>query len=57
MAKRGLSNFRVAVGPGLRVCVAWRGDVLILRLAGGNKSNQAADIAKSRLWKRLGLTI
>jgi hypothetical protein len=57
MAKCGLSNFRVAVGPGLRVGVAWRGDALILLLAGGNKSNRAADIAKSRLSKRIRLMI
>jgi hypothetical protein len=57
MAKCGLSNCRVAVGPGLRVCVAWRSAALILRLAGGNKSNRAADIAKIRLWKGIGLMI
>jgi len=43
----GLSERRIAFGPGYRVYFKSHGDTLILLLAGSDKSTQAADIAKA----------
>jgi putative addiction module killer protein len=43
----GVSELKIDVGPGYRVYYAQRGKVLLLLLAGGDKSTQAKDIAKA----------
>ncbi len=43
----GVSELKIDVGPGYRVYYAQRGQVLLLLLAGGDKSTQAKDIAKA----------
>ncbi|OGB02596.1 MAG: addiction module protein [Burkholderiales bacterium RIFCSPHIGHO2_12_FULL_69_20] len=43
----GVSELKVDVGPGYRVYFSWRGDRLLLLLAGGDKGTQAKDIAKA----------
>ena len=43
----GVSELRVAHGPGYRVYFVKRGEVLIVLLCGGDKSSQDADIAEA----------
>jgi putative addiction module killer protein len=43
----GVAELKIDVGPGYRVYYSWRGDRLLLLLAGGNKASQAKDIAKA----------
>ena len=45
--REGVSELKIAVGPGYRVYYSQRGDRLLLLLVGGDKSNQAKDIAKA----------
>lgn len=45
---RGLTEFRVDVGPGYRLYSTKQGKAIILLLCGGNKSSQRADIADAR---------
>jgi len=40
----GISELKIDVGPGYRVYYTERGGVLIILLAGGDKSTQAKDI-------------
>jgi putative addiction module killer protein len=48
----GVSELRFMFGPGYRVYFAMKGSDLILLLAGGDKSTQAADIkAAKALWR------
>jgi putative addiction module killer protein len=43
----GISELKVDVGPGYRVYYATRGEVLIVLLAGGDKSSQSRDIRRA----------
>jgi len=43
----GISELKIDVGPGYRVYYSQRGTVLLLLLAGGDKSSQDMDIAKA----------
>jgi putative addiction module killer protein len=44
----GVFEMREHFGPGWRMYYVQRGDVLIVMLSGGDKSSQAADIAKAQ---------
>lgn len=44
----GISELRVDVGAGYRVYFTLRGEVVILLLAGGDKSSQDADIRRAK---------
>ena len=43
----GVSELKIDIGPGYRVYYSQRGTVLLLLLAGGDKSTQEKDIAKA----------
>lgn len=43
-----VSEMRVNVGPGYRLYFSRRGSILIVMLAGGDKSTQARDIRRAR---------
>jgi putative addiction module killer protein len=45
----GLSELRIAYGPGYRVYYMQRGEVLIVLLCGGDKGTQAADIKRAKM--------
>jgi putative addiction module killer protein len=49
----GVTELKIDVGPGYRVYYSQRGDVLLLLLAGGDKSSQSKDIAKALELNRL----
>lgn len=44
---QGVSELRIDYGPGYRVYFFRKGRTLIVLLAGGNKTTQAADIKKA----------
>jgi putative addiction module killer protein len=44
----GVSELRIDYGPGYRVYLQRRGNLLVILLAGGNKTTQQADIAKAK---------
>ncbi len=44
----GLSEMRVDVGPGYRLYLTRRQNILIVMLAGGDKSTQARDIKRAQ---------
>lgn len=44
----GISELRVDVGAGYRVYFTMRGGVVIVLLAGGDKSSQSADIRRAK---------
>lgn len=46
---RGLSELRVDYGPGYRVYLMRRGDVLVILLCGGDKRTQDADIKQAKI--------
>jgi putative addiction module killer protein len=44
----GVSELRIHFGPGYRVYFTRRGKTIVVLLCGGDKSTQAADIAKAK---------
>jgi putative addiction module killer protein len=48
----GVSELKIDVGPGYRVYYAQRGSVVLLLLAGGDKSSQSKDIELALLLNR-----
>ena len=48
----GLSELRVNYGPGYRVYLMQRGEVLIVVLCGGDKSDQVRDIKRAKTMAR-----
>jgi putative addiction module killer protein len=44
----GISEMRIAYGPGYRLYLARRGNRLIVLLCGGDKSSQSADIRRAK---------
>jgi putative addiction module killer protein len=44
----GVSEMRIDYGPGYRVYLMRKGTILVVLLAGGDKSTQAADIARAK---------
>jgi putative addiction module killer protein len=44
----GVSEMRVDVGAGYRVCFTMRNSVVFVLLAGGDKSSQTADIRRAK---------
>lgn len=45
----GVMELRMTFGPGYRVYYMQRGELLIVLLAGGDKSSQPSDIAKAKI--------
>lgn len=48
----GISELRIAYGPGYRVYFVQRGEVLVVLLCGGDKSSQRKDISRARILAR-----
>jgi putative addiction module killer protein len=45
----GISELRIDYGPGYRVYLQRKGDVIVLLLAGGTKKTQQTDIQKAKV--------
>ncbi|MDR3742100.1 MAG: type II toxin-antitoxin system RelE/ParE family toxin [Terracidiphilus sp.] len=45
---QSVSELRIDYGPGYRVYLAQKGEVVVLLLAGGTKKTQQSDIAKAK---------
>ena len=45
----GVSELRIHHGPGYRVYLVRRGDVVVILLCGGDKSTQARDIVAAKM--------
>lgn len=49
-----VSEMRIDVGPGNRVCFGRRSEVVYLLIAGGDKATQARDIARAlAIWREI----
>ena len=49
----GVSELRIAVGPGLRVYYGIRGTKLVILIGGGDKGSQSRDIRRAQqLWQQ-----
>ncbi|MCR4268270.1 type II toxin-antitoxin system RelE/ParE family toxin [Nitratireductor sp. ZSWI3] len=44
----GISEMRIAYGPGYRVYYMQRGPIVVILLSGGDKSSQQSDIARAK---------
>jgi len=44
----GITELRIFYGPGYRVYLVQRNEVVVILLSGGDKSSQQADIAKAK---------
>jgi putative addiction module killer protein len=48
----GVSELKIAFGPGYRVYFGWEGSKMVILLAGGTKQRQSVDIARAKLlWR------